>query len=265
MDEPTTGRRHVRAGSVHVTELLGPQRRRFLLSGTSPEELDPTAAAHEDRPEEADPDAPTPHRRPPPAFAHRIKIVCLTLSLLALCASLVFGTISGDHRGAPVSRPGPPISGEQALLPPLLNSVLPGLPTISATSTTVTGVIESAGTTRRSGSETAPPTVTYVAPRNSNASLVERFYQLIRTAPDRAFPLLDGTLFGIDLGEFVRSWAGVTDLQVLDLRDQGDDVLATVRMRLPDGSHLQIEQLLDVTSTLPQRIVGARLLSARRS
>src|SRR5439155_20499941 len=99
----------------------------------------------------------------------------------------------------------------------------------------------------------------------SKIQLVERFYTLAAGAPDRAFGLLDGTLLGTDLDQFVRSWSSVRDLQVIDVREQGDDVLAVVRLRLPDGTYLRVQQLLDVANTVPRRIIGAEILSAQRN
>ncbi len=51
---------------------------------------------------------------------------------------------------------------------------------------------------------------------------------------------------------------------MLSLQQQADGVLAVVRMRLVDGGHLQLQQLLTVADS-PRRIVGVRLLSAQRN
>ena len=53
-------------------------------------------------------------------------------------------------------------------------------------------------------------------------------------------------------------------VDVLDLRQQADGVLAVVRMQLADGGHLQLQQLLTVADS-PRRIVGVELLSAQRN
>ncbi|HET9140250.1 hypothetical protein [Actinophytocola sp.] len=278
MEHPTTGRHH-RSGSVHAKDLISRRPRRTGRAGPAPPRDDePPDADEAERPSETDPSPhpPTPHRRPHYTGVHLAKVICLGLSALALCVAIGIGSmISHQNASGPRSaRPDLGITGERALLPDLLNSAVPGrgvhnAPGLSERETRATGVIENTGgpvltdAPVSTTSITDAPVVT-VDPSPSKLALVLRYYDLIQKSPDRAFSLLDATALGTDLAEFVRSWASVTDVHVLEVREQDDGVLASVRMRLPDGTYLRIQQLLKITDTLPQRIVGAQIRSASR-
>jgi hypothetical protein len=181
------------------------------------------------------------------------------------------------------ARPPADISGEQALLPDLMNRAVPTsgidgkaeLP-VEQTNANASDTIDNPGPKPLPAAETPappPPDATEpgtIAPNGaalSKQDTVRQYYRWIQATPDRAraFGLLDSNLLGTDLGSFVQSWATVTDLQVLDVHEQGNSVLAVVRIGLPDGSHLRIQQLLDVANTVPRRIVGAEILSAQRN
>jgi hypothetical protein len=275
----TTGRRHIRAGSVHVTELIGKQPRPFehfapfAFDGAGPLDADMLDSLLD-----AEDQAPGSHRREPTKAAQIAKIAGLGVASVVLCASITIGSMITHQRredAAEATRPAMDISGERALLPDLLNHAVPragmtGGPTLAGTPTRATGTIANPGPPARPSA--APPPAESPAPGTpiadealSKMQVVERFFRLAPGAPDRAFDLLDGTLLGTDLDQFVRSWSSVHDLQVIDVREQGDDVLAIVRLRLPDGSYLRVQQLLDVANTLPRKIIGAEILSAQRS
>jgi hypothetical protein len=269
---------------VHVTELIGKQPRpldrvdcvdpvdTFAFDANHP--LDASALDSLLDPESQ----PCSHRRPPSKGAQVAKIAGLGLASFALCASIALGSVITHHRregAAEATRPAMDISGEQALLPDLLNRAVPdsgmtGRPALAGDPTVATGTIDNPGPTRR---QPPPPVSTPDTGSTqpsaddtvSKTELVERFYRLAPGDPDRAFGLLDSTLLGTDLDKFVRSWSGVRDVQVLDVHEQGDNVLAVVRLRLQDGSYLRVRQLLDVANTLPRRIVGAEILSAQRN
>jgi hypothetical protein len=169
------------------------------------------------------------------------------------------------------------ISGEQALLPDRLNSVVPrggvtGLPELPGPATNATGTIENPGPStqavdappaHQTGASGADSTV--AGEPQSKKELVEQFYNLVPTWPAQAFNLLDSTLLGTDLSQFVQSWSTITGLEVLEVSERGDNVFAVVRLRLPDGTHLRVQQLVDVANTTPKKIVGAEILSAQRN
>src|SRR5262249_55472112 len=147
----TTGRRHIRAGSVHVSELIGKQPRPFDLS--SPFAPDQDLVADEDVLDDLfDPgnQPPSSHRRPPSKGAQLAKIAGLGIASFALCASIAFGTMITHQRredAAGATRPTMDISGEQALLPDLLNRAVPrsgmtGKPELAGAPTNATDTIE---------------------------------------------------------------------------------------------------------------------------
>jgi hypothetical protein len=273
----TTGRRHIRAGSVHVTDLIGKPPVE-LPDPRSPEAGQPDSGGALDTLLERSSEGPTSHRRPPSKGAQLAKIAGLGLGAFVLCASVVYGSmITGRRDGPPAqagARPAAQISGEEALLPDLLNQVVPspdatGEPRLPHAPTQATGRIDNTGAPTVPAGPPAPEAPA-AGPAASDESLskielVQRFYELVPTAPNQAFTLLDSTLLGTDLGEFVRSWTSVSDIQLLDVQPRGDDVLAIVRLHLADGSYLRVQQLLEVANTVPRRIVGAEILSAQRN
>ncbi|MFL6143923.1 MAG: hypothetical protein ACJ72N_18925 [Labedaea sp.] len=291
MDRLTTGRRHIRAGSVPVSELIGRRARlkdigpvrRDGNSGDRPLERGTTNSTTNDGTDHGvledlfDPPIPPPssHRRQPSPGAQLAKIAGLGVASLVLCAALAVASTVTHQRDEEAALPAMAISGEQALLPDRLNSVVPkggmtGLPTLPGAPRIATGAIDNPGPAPKSAAGQAPgaPAAASSDPADpfdpmTKTELVQRFYQLAGNAPERAFSLLDSTLLGTDLGEFVQSWSLVQDVQVLDVRERSGDVLATVRLHLTDGSFLRVEQLLDVADTLPRRIVDAEVLSAQ--
>jgi hypothetical protein len=272
---------------VHVTELIRKQPLPFELPPLDPEPVS------EPEPEPGmldslfDPDdqAPSSHRRPPSKGAQVAKIACLGVASVALCAAIAYGSMVNHQRQEQAAHPAPArppadISGEQALLPDLMNRAVPtsgieGKAELPAEQTNASDTIDNPGPPRRpaAGVPAPPPdgaepgTIAPTGPTLSKKETVAQYYRWIQTTPDRvrAFGLLDSNLLGTDLGSFVQSWATVTDVQVLDVREQGNSVLAVVRIGLPDGSHLRVQQLLDVANTVPRRIVGAEILSAQRN
>jgi hypothetical protein len=283
MDRPceqvSHGRRHIRAGSVHVSELIRNQPLPFELPspGTEPSTppgsgldglLDPTAA-------------PSSHRRPVSKAAQAAKIAGLGVASFALCASIAYGSMITHERrehgtAAVPPRPTMDISGEQALLPDRLNSVVPkggitGLPQLPGPPINASDTIDNPGPNSpmasppgHQGSPSGPGMSRGGEP-TSKKELVEQFYRLVPTWPAQAFTMLDSNLLGTDLNKFVQSWSTVTGLEVIEVSERDDNVFAVVRLRLPDGSHLRVQQLLDVANTTPRKIVGAEILSAQRN
>lgn len=283
MERLTTGRRHIRAGSVRVSELIG--------HGSSPFDLPiPEQAESPDGVLDTllDPDesGPNSHRRPPSKAAQLAKIAGLGVASFLLCAAIAYGSMVNHQRNEQSAAPEPvppaahpaaaDISGENALLPDLLNRAVPkagitGAPGLPGPENNASDTIDNPGPPRQDAPQRSSPDAENVddAPATddtaSKKELVEQFYRLVPSWPAKAYTLLDPNLLGSDVTQFVQSWSTVSGLEVLDVQERGDDVLAVVRMRLPDGSHLRIQQLLDVANTVPRRIVGAEILSAQRN
>jgi hypothetical protein len=256
----------VRAGSVPVHD---------LITREIPKVVDPPPPEHAARPPGNTPEPPArprTHRRPPSRGAQVAKVAGLGAAVVALCGAVAAGTmIAGERSAADQPSAGQPdveITGAQALLPDKLNATLPP-----------SGAVAPPGTTSAQPSTTDPPAPepdgsgdarsvddTHAALPGplTDAQLVEHFYELLPSAPADAFQLLSPDLLDGDVGQFLRSWSTVSDLEVLNLADHGDDVLAIVRMRLDDGSTLRVQQLLSVADD-PREIVGVELLSAQRN
>lgn len=251
MERPSTGRRHVRAGSVHVLELISQRSLESTPARPDPandvplEKLRPVAEAR-----------PSSHRRTPSRASTLAKVSGLGIASLILCAAVAFGSLMAKHRqdAAATQRDPQPnlqITGMRALLPDSLNhppapEVPPGSPT------SATGSVDK--------TKPSKPPHSAVPPR---VAFVQRFYHLVRTKPEEALSLLDNRLLGTETGRFIRSWTTVVSLDVLDVHDRGSDVLAVIRLGLPGGTTLQVRQSIEVGQS-PQRIVGARILSVQR-
>jgi len=276
VDRLTTGRRHVRAGSVTVTELITKQATPSPCTDSSPVERDyatePMAAL------------PTTHRRPQNKGAQLAKLASLGVACAVLCGAVTIASmISHQRRDAapPATRPTVRITGEQALLPDQLSETLPpedaATPAPAAPQAEEPQVADAppkltdeAGTTGRtttadqqSSGTAASADSSEVAPV-SDLDLVRQFYANLPQAPTTAFGLLSPELLNTSLGEFLQSWATVSSIDGVHVVQRADGVLATVRMRLSDGGHLRIQQLLTVAES-PRRIVGVQLLSAQRN
>jgi hypothetical protein len=280
----STGRRHIRAGSVHVSELIAKRSLPFV-------DLPDVEQEFKDNPPpdglfellETEEEAPASHRRPPSKAAQAAKIAVLGVASFVLCASIVYGSMinreHGESEQQAANKPAADISGEQALLPDLLNRAVPkgGIGNAEETArqpgpgapAQASEVIENTGAEAPAAgppAAEAPATeaVPSAAVSGSKKEVVEQFYRLVPSWPTKAYGLLDPNL-GTDVTQFVQSWSTVSGLEVLDVQERGDQVLAVVRMRLPDGSHLRVQQLLDVANTAPHRILGAEILSAQRN
>ncbi len=264
---------------MHVSELLGHRPEVFDLPiPTQAESPDGALDILLDQ----DPEAPCSHRKPPSKAAQLAKIATLGVASCLLCAAIAYGSMithqndqATPDQARPNIHPAADLSGEQALLPDVLNRAVPRTgaataelpgPEANATDTVDNTRPASQDPAPRQQPETPaeeapPPTDDTV----SKKELVEQFYRLVPSWPATAYGLLDPGLLGTDVTQFVQSWSMVSGLEILDVQERGDDVLAVVRMRLPDGSHLRIQQLLNVANTVPRRIVGAEILSAQRN
>lgn len=273
MERPTpSGRRYVREGSVPVHD---------LITREIPKVIDPPPAAAPAVP--AEPldtllEQPTgrrgTHRRPPSAGTQLAKLAGLGVAAFLLCGSVALGSMIAHKRtseNAASGRPTIEITGEQALLPDRLNETLP--PSGAVAPQVRSGSTGAAPGTEESAPRAQTPPAIVDATASSTAILpgsitdtqfVERFYELLPAAPADAFELLSPELLHTDLGDFLQSWSTVAQLEILDLAERADGVLAVVRMQLADGSHLRMQQLLSVADQ-PRQIVAVELLSAQRN
>lgn len=264
VDRLTTGRRHVRAGSVSVTELITKQAARPEADapGTTDAPVEPESA-------------PASHRRPPSRGAQLAKITSLGVATIVLCGAVgIASAIARQHQENPdpADRPGARISGERALLPDELDRSLtpdgaaavtppkPAPTTQPATPARTTAPAEP----RTSGGAGVSADSPAVPAPVSDLDLVREFYQHLPSDPAVAFGLISPDLLHSTLGQFLDSWSLVRSVQVLGLQERADGVLAVVRMKLAGGGHLQLQQLLTVAES-PRRIVGVELLSAQRN
>lgn len=260
MDRLTTGRRHVRAGAVTVTELLTKQASPTHCTDSSPA-TDAIAAI------------PAGHRRPSTKAAQLAKLASLAVATAVLCGAVTVASMIAHQRrdtAQPSTRPTVAITGEQALLPDQLDkTVSPATPEWTAPLVPATDPAELAVPTAPTSQDAVTPTstdATAEAPVGpaTDLDLVREFYENLPEAPTSAFALLSGDLLHTTLGDFLASWSTVHAIDGLDVTQRQDGVVATVRLRLADGGHLRIQQLLTVAES-PRRIVGAQLLSAQRN
>lgn len=272
MDRLTTGRRHARAGSVTVTELLSRQASPTLCTDSSP-------ATPEEDSTDVIPAALDPaHRREPAKGAQLAKLASLGVAGVVLCGAVTISSfITAQRREDAESamRPSVQITGEQALLPDVLDKTLtapvptpvtdapPPAPPSVATQPAAPPAppAQPRATPGDGGTSASESTVSVGAP--TDTELVREFYESLPNSPASAYQLLSTNGMDMDLDDFLASWALVTTIDSVDVVQRADGVLATVRMRLTDGSQLRVEQLLTVAES-PRRIVGVQLLSAQR-
>jgi hypothetical protein len=275
VDRLTTGRRHARAGSVTVTELLIRQASPARCTDSSPAEPD-------DITDTIPVVAPASHRRPPARSAQFAKLATIGVAGVVLCGAVAVSSMISHQRrenAQSAMRPSLQITGDQALLPDRLDRTLPEAYAPAESPRQIPPAAEATVVPN-----TAPPSATPVTPVNAppggttasadthgsqpapanDLALVREFYENLPASPATAFQLLSPELLHSSLGEFLQSWSGVVAIDSLDLSQRADGVLATVRMRLLDGGHLHIQQLLTVAEN-PRRIVGVQLLSAQRN
>lgn len=274
MDRLTTGRRHPRAGSVTVTELISRQATPTHCTDSSPADLDDDEFGDLDGTEVTD-TIPVvlqaAHRREPTRSAQLAKLASLGVAGAILCGAVAISSVIAHQRREATTntgtRPTVQITGEQALLPDKLDRTLPKTPdstpapvqerpTPTASTKTPPPGLPDTGTAA-SGSDMA------VGAANDEA-LVREFYESLPDAPAVAFDMLSTNALDMSFSEFLASWSLVDKIDGLDVQPDGDKVLATVRMRLLDGGQLRVQQLLTVAES-PRRIVGVQLLSAQRN
>jgi hypothetical protein len=269
VDRLTTGRRHARAGSVTVTELLSRQASPTHCTDSSP------ATPDEDSTDIIPVVLQAAHRREPARGAQLAKLASLGVAGVVLCGAVTISSFIASQRredAETAMRPSVQITGEQALLPDVLDKTLPAAP-VPPTPAKDAQAQAPAG---RPATPQEPPKPAPVSDTGTSASdstmtvspasdleLVREFYENLPDSPGTAFKLLSTSGLNMDQDEFLSSWSMVSEIDSLDVVQRADGVLATVRMRLTDGSRLRVQQLLTVAES-PRRIVGAQLLSAQR-
>jgi len=269
VDRLATGRRHLRAGSVTVTELLTRQASPTPCTDSSP-------ALEDDVTDTIPVIVQAAHRREPAKGAQLAKLASLGVAGVVLCGAVTISSVIAHQRRetGQALRPSLQITGEQALLPDRLDETLPASPAVPPAASTPAAVDErpapvtpapapppaapvaDSGTTASGGATTVGPA--------SDLELVREFYENLPASPIAAFGLLSPDVLGMSLDEFLESWSTVVAIDSVDVAQHADGVVATVRMRLADGGHLRVQQLLTVAES-PRRIVGVQLLSAQRN
>jgi hypothetical protein len=216
-------------------------------------------------------DKPASHRRPQARSAQLARVAGLGLAACVLCGSVTLAAVITNHRDQTAAPAGHKleITGEQALLPDSYTTIARQTP--AAAKPEVPGQVQhtetgsfpytpgSSASTSSSNAKGRPQS------KVSNAvQLVREFYQLIGRDPAQAFLLLSPQALDADFGRFVQAWSSVTDVHVLEMREQKDgSVVSVVSMRMADGGKLRLEQLLRIGGDGELRIVGAELLSAQ--
>lgn len=273
MDRLTTGRRRARAGSVTVNELIVKQ-----VSPTPCTESSPSARDDVTEPLVV---VPASHRRGERGAVQLAKLATIGVATAVLCGAVAVASMVGQQRREMTHQPSRPdvrITGAQALLPDRLDRPLPEenvpapttSPPVVATRENATEEVTAAPPATppppAQPDDQGPTTGTSTPPTDAptDLDLVREFYENLPGTPAVAFNLLSPDLVHTSLGEFLQSWALVSAVDDLHVVQRADGVLATVRLRLADGSHLRLQQLLTVAES-PRRIVGVQLLSAQRN
>jgi hypothetical protein len=269
VDRLATGRRHARAGSVTVTELITRQASPTPCTDSSPE-LD------DDITETIPVVVQAAHRRKPTKGTQLAKLASLGVAGAVLCGAVAISSVIAQQRreSGHALRPSVQITGEQALLPDELDRTVSHVPAGTPAPSTPSDADErpvpdtptpaspsaepvpDSGTSASGGAVSSDPA--------SDSELVREFYGHLPESPGTAFGLLSRNMLDMDPHEFLSSWSRVLSIDSLKVEQRADGVLATVGMWLADGGHLRVEQLLTVAES-PRRIVGVQLLSAQRN
>ena len=273
MDRLTTGRRHLRAGSVTVTELLTRQPSPAHCTDSSPQP-DSDTNSDTDSTDTIPVVAAAAHRRGPAKGAQLAKLASLGVAGAVLCGAVTISSLIAHQRREgthPALRPTQQITGAQALLPDKLDATLPEAPATPSSAPAaeerqapITAAPEPTATPASNTGGTAASGGAVSIGQETDLELVREFYENLPDSPVAAFRLLSPDLMNTGLGEFLASWATVVTIDSVAVAQRADGVLATVQMRLFGGGRLRIQQLLSVAES-PRRIVGVQLLSAQRN
>ncbi|GAA3461159.1 hypothetical protein ACFFSW_31915 [Saccharothrix longispora] len=260
----TSGRRHSRAGSVSVAELI--RKQPAPVRTPSPGR----AAAHGPvtgpvTDPVTDPGADPPVRGPRPSArrGRRARLVGVAAGAALVLASVAAASLLAAHRGAGpdeprVEAPGP-ISGASALRPDVLAERL-GVNRPDGLPLGASPVAEDLPSPLGDDVHAILPT----GPK-PQVEAVRRFFELLPSKPVDASRLLSPDLLGDSAREFVAAWRGVRAITIesTSLRPDGA-VLAVVSVQESGGDWMRVEQLFRLTDTTVPRIVDAEVLSAQR-
>ncbi|WP_367134982.1 hypothetical protein [Saccharothrix sp. HUAS TT1] len=253
----TSGRRHNRAGSVTVAELIGKQPAPVRIRTRD------QAAGHV-----LVTDPPADHT---PAVAGRAnrtaKLAGVATGAIVLLASVAAASILAQDRPTGPDQPQvtspAPITGSTALRPDLLVAELVGGPVDRAP--------EPVGRTAPLAADQPPDVPAVVSPAElalgsqPGVDVVRRFFELLPTRPGDASRLLSPDLLGGDPRDFVDSWGQVQSITIESTRLRPDGaVLAVVSMQERTGRWIRVEQVFRLTDTTVPRIVGTEVVSAQR-
>lgn len=249
MQRPTTsGRRHNRAGSVTVAELIRKQPAPTRVRPHQP------VGAHGLAGVGAHPEPPARGR------ARLVGVATGAVLLLGWIAGAAI--LAGNRPAGPVEpRVEPPasISGSFALRPDLLSGRLGGAGPAGAVAPT--------GQAPPAAAEppVMVPTSHLVVGPQPQVDVVRRFFELLPANPAEASRLLSPDLVGGDRRDFTRSWGAVQaiTLEATRLRPDGT-VLAVVSLQERTGRWMHVEQVFHLTDTSVPRIVGTEVLAAQR-
>ncbi|RSM68122.1 hypothetical protein DMH04_47370 [Kibdelosporangium aridum] len=286
MERPTSGRRHIRAGSITVAELIKnrptpvhlPSRdeaaTEVMPAGIDTEPMPPVTKAQQPQP------SPAPsshHRRQPARNGQLAKLAGLGVATAVLFASIAAASIINTKRQSEpnvVDRPVAEMTNEQAMLPNMFTLTAGNAPRITTempvpNKGSASATVENPGRRPADGKKLSTPTAPPAAAANTaptDIELVREYYKLLASQPQQAVSLLDGLLRQTDLSHFLNSWSQARNIHVVDVQPRGDGaLLAVIEMVLPDGDTARVQQLLRVTDSQPKRITGAEIVSAQRS
>ncbi|RJQ79293.1 hypothetical protein D5S17_11280 [Pseudonocardiaceae bacterium YIM PH 21723] len=263
MNPSASGRRHERADSITVAELLEKQH------ATGTRELPRIVLPDPDHLEFGE-DAELEEDGPSGPMARWMRgagvlACCLTLCGSVAAAAMITNAPPGDEaRSVPVNSPG--LTDAQALRPDWLTGEQPQQPAAPAVSTSPAGVAPTTTTSQKPQPGGLLPGVQL--PVGAAAiELVNRFYGLLPLDPRAAFALLEPNLLGPDPLGLIGSWRAVRAVQPDNVRlDPGDpnSVLATVRVQQADGSWVLMDHVFTLSESKPQRILHLTVKSIQK-
>lgn len=277
MERATKGRRHTRAGSVTVADLVGKQTPALRVLHRKEEVTGRLGY-----------DVPVPARVPvpesPTSRATKVaRFAGYTAGALALfgsvaAASLITTRTQNTVLAAQSAPPGA-ITGATALRPDLLGGSLgatrqdraPSAQSVSTPNDIEQQTMAAVDTpqaapqvTPESSTEAPVSTDLPVEGPPENTEIVTQFYRLVGSRPAAAFALIDPGLLGADPSGFISSWSAVRAVKVERVEARPpNSVLAVVCVQQPDGKWLRVEQLLRTSRSTPPRITSAEILSAQ--
>lgn len=254
-----SGRRHNRAGSVTVAELIRkqPVPVRIQFHGHAAGRTLATELLGEEEP---------PTTRRPPTRA--VKLAGVATGAIVLFAAVSAASFLAGQRPTGPEQPHAAspaaINGASALRPDVLSAELGGDRPRLAAAPAQQGPPPAADLLVEPAVVVPPSSL--VAGPNPRVEVVRRFFELLPANPADASRLLARDLLGGDVDDFVASWDDVQAITIesTTLRPDGT-VLAVVSMQERTGRWMRVEQVFRLTETTVPSIVGAEVLSAQRS